>query len=233
LEEEDIMENKTDKLYQFFEQVKTLTFWKRIFGWAQFRTLSYDAYQEFNSLLSQTIQLAQESTRAKSEILVLNNDNGHLKEKQNDLEKELSAVKEKVNSLSVENTQLSRENISFRQTGNDRITKYQNDVAALNSIREQIQNDRKNEISKQQEKEIEKLTRQKEGWAKHEESVREAIKAICQKHIIEYVERVPFKGSPDNTVKICDEFVIFDAKSPGSDDLSNFHTYIKSQTDCL
>jgi len=56
---------------------------------------------------------------------------------------------------------------------------------------------------------------------------------ICQKHTIEYVDSVPFKGNPDNTIKICDEFVVFDAKSPGSDELQNFPSYIKVQTESV
>jgi hypothetical protein len=56
---------------------------------------------------------------------------------------------------------------------------------------------------------------------------------ICEKHTIEYLDKVPFKGSPDNTIKLCDEFIIFDAKSPSSDDLQNFPMYIKSQTESV
>lgn len=221
------MENKTDKLNQFFEQVKALTFWKRIFGWSQFRNLSYDAYQEFKSLLSQASHVAQEINQLKSDNLVLKNDNGHLKNKQNDLEKELAIVNDRAASLSKENITLVRENTIFKQTENDRTTKYEGHVEALDLIRNQIQDDRKKEVDQQQEKEIKRIKSQKETWAKHQESVKEVIKIICQKHTIEYVEKVPFKGNPDNTIKICDEFVIFDAKSPGSDDLSNFSLYLR------
>jgi len=49
---------------------------------------------------------------------------------------------------------------------------------------------------------------------------------LSQRYLIEYVDKVPFKGDPDSTIKICDEFVVFDAKSPASDDLSNLsHVY--------
>ena len=137
------MENKTDKLSQFFEQLKTLTFWKRIFGWSQFRNLSYDAYQEFKSLLSQVSHVTQEINQLKSDNLVLNNDNGHLKNKQNDLEKELAIVNDRAASLSKENITLVRENTIFKQIENDRTTKYESHVEALNLIREQIQDDRK------------------------------------------------------------------------------------------
>jgi hypothetical protein len=43
---------------------------------------------------------------------------------------------------------------------------------------------------------------------------------ICSRHTFDYVEKVPFKGDPDNTVSICGEFIIFDAKSPKGEDLS-------------
>jgi hypothetical protein len=227
------MENKTEKLSQFFEQVKSLTFWKRIFGWSQFRNLSYDAYREFKSVLSQVSNVTQESSKLKSDNLVLKNDNEHLKNKQHELEKELLIINDRATSLSNENITLVRENIIFKQTEIDRKTKYEGYVEALNLIRGQIQDDRKKEVDQQQEKEIKKLKSQKEMWAKHQEGVKEVIKVICQKHTIEYVEKVPFKGNPDNTIKICDQFVIFDAKSPGSDDLGNFSSYIKLQTESV
>jgi hypothetical protein len=47
------------------------------------------------------------------------------------------------------------------------------------------------------------------------------------------VKDVPFKGKPDNTINIAGEYVIFDAKSPASDDLVNFPKYLKIQTDSV
>jgi len=72
----------------------------------------------------------------------------------------------------------------------------------------------------------------KQTWLNHERKVEETLKALCQRHTVEYLakDKVPFKGKPDNTLRICDEFVIFDAKSPQGDDLSNFPDYIKKQS---
>jgi predicted nucleotidyltransferase len=66
-------------------------------------------------------------------------------------------------------------------------------------------------------------------------SVENNLKAICKKNVIEYIdkEKLPFKGKPDNTIKINDEFVIFDAKSPERDELNNFGKYIKIQTESV
>jgi hypothetical protein len=266
---------KIDKLSQFFEQVKALSFWQRLFRWSQFRSLSYEAYEEFKLLLSQVGELCRDIVQARTDASILKNDNEHLrtasaaveteakilktrvdesvariadlsaqlaardetvrqvetKEKQHEIE--LSTLKERINQLALEHSELKRENTIFRQTESDRKTKYAQDVAALNSIREQIQNDRNKEIKERQDTEIDRLVRQKETWAKHQGKVQEIIKTICQKHTIEYVDKVPFKGNPDNTIKICDEFVVFDAKSPASDDLSNFPAYVKTQTESV
>lgn len=45
------------------------------------------------------------------------------------------------------------------------------------------------------------------------------------------MEKLPFKGEPDNAIKINDEYIIFDAKSPSGDDFSNFSNYLKNQAE--
>lgn len=72
----------------------------------------------------------------------------------------------------------------------------------------------------------------KRTWLNHERRVEEALRSLCNKHAIEYVgkEKVPFKGKPDNTLLICEEYVIFDAKSPQGDDLTNFPDYVMKQS---
>lgn len=139
----------------------------------------------------------------------------------------------KNNHLEGENRKLEKSNNQFQQTEEGRRQKYESDIANINLIRQQIQDDRKDEIEHQQKDEIEKLRLMKETWAKHEISVKNEIKMICQKNTIEYVDKVPFKGNPDNTIKVCDEFIVFDAKSPASDDLQNFRNYIKNQTESV
>ena len=71
-------------------------------------------------------------------------------------------------------------------------------------------------------------------WGEHEKEIENHIQMICKNHILEYIsqENFPFpRNKPDNTIKISEQYIIFDAKSPLSDDLSNFPTYIKNQTD--
>lgn len=223
------MDKTFEKLSLFFDKIKTIGFWQRIFGWHKIRELSYDAYEEFKKLIDDL----KEAEQTKNSIGVLNNTNEHLKEKIADRDKELSIMKERITQLTNNIEQFKEENIVFKQTEDDRKAKYENDVANLNAVTTKIQSDRQKEEEERQRNEIERIESMKETWAKHQKSVEQAIKMICEKHIIEYVDKVPFKGSPDNTIKLCDEYVVFDAKSPSSDDLDNFPNYIKLQTESV
>jgi len=176
------------------------------------------------------LNAAEESKGASA---VLNKENEHLRATNEKLSNEMDLVKQKVQQLEKENADLSKENIVFKQTEKDRLVQYENRVENLNSVKQDIQADRQKEVDERQRQEIAQLEAMKETWSQHEETVRNIIKDICERNTIEYVEEVPFKGKPDNTIRICDEFLVFDAKSPSSDDLRNFPHYIKQQTESV
>ena len=234
------MENRHEKLHLFFERIKTLTFWQRVFSWKSLKSLSYEAYEEFRSLVASLDRSSRELEQSNNTISILQNDNEHLNEKikqterrVTDQEKEIALLKDKASQLTQDITQLRQENTVFKQTDNDRRTKYEKDVATLNNVTERIQNERKQEKEELQRAEIHRIESMKETWARHQENVKSFIKRICQRHVVDYVDKVPFKGTPDNTIKIADEYIVFDAKSPGSDDLQKFPNYIRSQTEAV
>ncbi len=308
---------KYEKLEHFFELIKNLSFWRRIFHWRPVQTLSYEAFEEYKNLVALASSIEEQLTASINKADLLNNDNSHIKAEstkvQNSLDitnvkltsvetalsalkaavasreetikqsdkkiieqqAELKSLKEKLTSLETmlssaeatlaskqENIKqsdkiiieqqvelkslkehicslednvaaLNKENAIFKNTEGDRRQNYEAKAATLNTITIQVQSEREAEKQKNQEKEIQRLAAMKDTWAKHEINVQEAIKMICQKHTIEYVDKVPFKGKPDNTIQINDEYIIFDAKSPSSDDLNNFPTYIKTQTEAV
>jgi len=133
--------------------------------------------------------------------------------------------------LDAEKNRLQQQNTQLTTEEEGRQTIYKSDVAALSSIREQIQQERSAEQEERSNLEIERLKKLKETWSTHQENVKNLIKSICNKHTIEYVDKVHFKGDPDNTLKICGEYVVFDAKSPATDDLTNFPNYLKDQAE--
>jgi hypothetical protein len=104
-------------------------------------------------------------------------------------------------------------------------------VTSLENIETRIRNERNRELQELKDAEINRIHKLRETWSAHQENVKNTIKTICSRHTVEYVDKVPFKGEPDNTLKISNEFVIFDAKSPAGEDLSNFRNYLKNQAE--
>lgn len=59
------MEMKAEKLSLFFEKIKSIGFWQRIFGWRPVRELSYDAYEEFKKLIESLDSVVKEAIRLR------------------------------------------------------------------------------------------------------------------------------------------------------------------------
>ena len=154
-----------------------------------------------------------------------------LEEQLRRLNEELGLYKERVQNAEYELKVITEENLQLKKDEQFRTEEYKNNVAALNSLREQIQKERADEIRQRHEEELQQLEALKNTWRNHETEVRNRMKALCNKHTIEYVDKVPFKGEPDNTLYICEEHIVFDAKSPSADDLSNFPNYLKDQAE--
>ncbi len=108
---------------------------------------------------------------------------------------------------------------------------YEQSIANFNKLTEGQRKREEEEKNEKHRQEIDRLKRLKETWSNHEEHVKSRIKAIAARHAIDYVDKVPFRGNPDNTLRIKDEFIVFDAKSPYGDDLTNFPNYLKSQVE--
>jgi hypothetical protein len=148
-----------------------------------------------------------------------------------ELANELNGLKQKLETLDKHLQELKEENSKLKKDDEFRRHEHSNAMASLREIQRKIQDDREQELSAKNQAEILRIRRLKETWLKHEENVKNRMRAICHRHGIEYVDKVPFKGKPDNTVRINDEYIIFDAKSPAGDDLSNFPSYLKAQAE--
>jgi hypothetical protein len=125
----------------------------------------------------------------------------------------------------------TEENIRLANEEALRIEEHKKNMASLSDLKEQLQKARQEEIEEKHREEIDRLTALRQTWVAHQTDVQSRLKLLCNKHIIQYVDKVPFKGEPDNTLYICDEHVVFDAKSPSGDDLSNFPNYLKDQAE--
>jgi hypothetical protein len=234
------MAEMLEKLGLFFDKIKNATFWDRIlpWRWKSIRTLSYEAYSEYRQLVELLTRNSGELEQGRTSIATLKQENEQLKISNAKFDKDLTIKQsevarlgEKVEKVSQESSSFKEELAGLKESEANMLKQYENKMATLDGIQKRIENERKQEVDSRHQAEIQKIASLKENWARHETTVKETIKAICQKHIIEYIEKPPFKGNPDNTIEICDEYVIFDAKSPGTEDLKSFSQYIRNQTE--
>jgi hypothetical protein len=229
-----------DNLKTFFEKIKSLSFWQRVFYWSALKALSYEAYEEFKSI-SDTISTLNQQVNDKDAILreqeknlqILSARVSDLASANQKMETRISLLENDLRKVSSEKAELTNEVIRFKQTDQSKAEEYQKNVSALNAIRTGLENERQKLIEERVREKEEQFEKMKQTWRNHEEAVKTAIKNTCQVHLIEYVKDVPFKGKPDNTINIAGEYVIFDAKSPASDDLENFPRYLKVQTESV
>lgn len=191
--------------------------------------------QETNNQLSTDNKVLKEAnmhlTELKKDIASKTETADNLTKRNTELLAELAAMKQKLENTEQNLKEVREQNTHLLKEAEFRKQEHSNAMDTLKQIRDQIKNDRDKEVEERKNTEVERIKKLKETWSNHQERVKSVIKSICEKHTISYVDKVPFKGEPDNTLKICDEFVIFDAKSPGNDDLTNFPLYLKAQSE--
>jgi myosin heavy subunit len=193
---------------------------------------------QVNKLTSDNLLLDEKNNELNSENKRLTEASGissqsiaDLTKRKAELDIELAEIKKDLQNNQTELGEVKKQNTQLNKDEEFRKQEHSNSLASLEKIRNQIQADRIKEIEERNAKEVERIRNLKNTWSQHQENTKNTIKSICQKHTIQYLDQVSFKGDPDNTLLICDEYIVFDAKSPGSDDLSNFPNYLKDQAE--
>ncbi len=224
----------------FFTKIKELTFWQRIFSWRTIKSLSYDAFEEYKSLTNDLDRQNKIGDDFKNSLTLLQAENESLINQKNEVEKQILKKEGQIENLTgrVENlnsqvSELEKKLSRFESTEDERTKDYEKKIAQLDQVKSDLESRRKQLDDDRLQEQRELFDQMKKQWANHEDEVTQSIKQICQSQVIEYVDKVPFKGNPDNTIRICDEFIVFDAKSPANDDLTNFPKYVKAQTESV
>ncbi len=194
---------------------------------------------------NETKNLRETQQQSKVEIAGLRDGHQRFLQEKEEYQKKIASLDEKNENYFRRGTELKQqneilegqiqllrtENTRYKAAEEQRKKEYDESIANFNKLTEGQRKREEEEKNEKHRQEIERLQQLKETWSKHEELVKARIKAICSRHGVDYVEKVPFRGSPDNTLKIKDEFIVFDAKSPWGEDLSNFPTYLKNQVE--
>jgi DNA-binding HxlR family transcriptional regulator len=229
-----------EKLNLFFAQIKDISWWQRLFRWRKIRTLSFDAYEEFRNLARELDNGRKNMDELRNRVTEISTRNESLTQKISELEQQ-SVRKEtqseelnsRIRELTGTGNELNRKISHFEATKEERVKEYNDNITRLNQTKESLEAERKRLNDDRVREAEERFENMKKQWAEHEADVKNSILRICELNQVRYVEKVPFRGSPDNTIEISGEFIIFDAKSPANDDLRNFPLYIKAQTENL
>jgi len=227
-----------NKLKALLEKLNTITFWQRVFGWRSVKEILIDAAAELQLLTGNTSAHETTNTQLVNDLKLLKETvagNARLSDSLSarivQLEKELSLSNEKLSTSDIQLQKANEHNARLLKDEEFRSKEHASALATLKQIQDNITDDRKKEVDDAAQKEIARIKNLKDTWATHQQEVQNAIKTLCSKHTIQYIDKVPFTGTPDNTIQLSGEYIVFDAKSPGGDDLKNFPLYIKDQAE--
>jgi len=198
-----------DNLKAFFERIKSLTFWQRVFYWSTLKALSYEAYEEFKSI-SDIINALNQQVNDKDarisdhekNLQILSARVTDLTSANQKLEIRLTNLETDLKRINSEKAEMANKITRFDKTEQSRLDEFQKNVSGVNAIRTGLENDRQKINDDRIREKEEAFEKMKQTWRNHEESVKTVIKNICQSQLIEYVKDVPFKGKPDNTINI-------------------------------
>lgn len=218
-------------LKTFLQEVNSIGFWGRLFGWKRIKLLLAESFSELQLLLENRDQHQRNLENCRREFEQVNMLLQSSDRRVTDLERDKDVFEVQLSELREKVRERDKEILDLKKTIESKSDQQNQSIQLLDAFRNDVVAERRREREQKQAEELAKLERQRETWNRHELATAERIKAICQKHTIEYIDSVPFKGDPDNTVRICEEYIVFDAKSPAGEDPHNFPSYLKSQAE--
>jgi len=215
-----------DRLKRFFTSVKEISFFERIFKWSKIRSLSFDAFSEFESLEKKVLEQDNKINYLEKNIEL------QIKEKEG-IEKINIQNSVDLGILREKNIELSNENSRFKSLEEKRAEDQSKALGEFNQATKSAEDTKQRLLQEKEARKNEKLEKMKRQWQDHEKNTEEEMERLCSRLRINYIKNPPLQKKPDNTIEIGGEFIIFDAKSPKTDDLNNFPDYIKSQAKTL
>ena len=149
---------------------------------------------------------------------------------------EKAAINERLSLIDRERDSLKSENIAFQKAEEGRQKEVSKSIASALTLQESLEAEKSRLNDERVQEKEDALKKMKLKWSDHEKDVQNHLQLICRNNVITYVSQEDFphpRNKPDSSIEIMDQLIVFDAKSPANDDLSNFPKYIKNQTENL
>ena len=214
---------------QTIQEVNSIGFWKVIFRWSSIKNWLITTFLDLQKAIEVAEKEHLDLERLNREFVQLDSTRESLENRINDLLKDKVAQTTELSMLRNQIRQLETLNAQLKSTDEQRYIDHQKSLETLTVFQNGIIQEKEMINNEQQRQAIAKLENQKQTWQRHQQDVENKMRLLCEKHTIEYVDTVPFKGDPDNTIVISDLFQVFDSKSPRGEDLSNFTTYLNKE----
>jgi hypothetical protein len=214
---------------QIIQEVNSIGFWKIIFRWSSIKNWLVNIFLDLQKVTETAEQEHLDLERANRDLVQLRTAKESIESRVNDLQQDKAVQTAELTSLRNQLRQLESENSQLKSTDEKRYIDHQKSLETLTVFQNGILAEKEMMKNEQQSKVVARLENQKQTWQRHQQDVENKMRLLCEKHTIEYVDTVPFKGDPDNTVMISNLFQIFDSKSPRGEDLSNFTTYLNKE----
>tara|TARA_B100001769_G_scaffold274134_1_gene271855 strand:+ start:3367 stop:4557 length:1191 start_codon:yes stop_codon:yes gene_type:complete len=149
---------------------------------------------------------------------------------------EKTQIEERLKQIENERNFLKNDNIKYQKSEESRQKETTKSIAATITLQESLEKEKERLNDERVQEKESYLNEMKLTWSKHEKDVQNHLQSICKNNIIKYISQEEFphdRNKPDNSIEILDQLIVFDAKSPANEDLSNFPKYIKNQTENL
>ena len=211
---------------QTIQELNTIGFWKIIFRWSSIKNWLITTFLELQKVSEIAEQDHLELERVNRELFIVTSAKDVAENRLNDLNQDKAGLTAELTFLRNQLRIFESENAQLKNAEEKRYNDHQKSLETLSAFQNNIIAEKEQMKNEQQKQAIAKLESQKQTWQRHQQDVENKMRLLCEKHTIEYVDTVPFKGDPDNTIVISDLFQVFDSKSPRGEDLSNFTTYL-------
>src|SRR5258706_8246073 len=138
--------------------------------------------------------LLKEKEERVKEISTLAEANKNYLRRGTELSNELSVTKSSLERAEQESKKLKEQLTQSKSLEDHRKSEYEKSVSSLNQIQQKVQRDREEEVETRSKAEVDRVKKLKETWSAHELNVKKRMVSICSRHMVDYVDKVPFKG---------------------------------------
>lgn len=219
-----------------FDQLRSISIWSRIFNWNKYIIYITEIKSEIDTIYYEKESLIEENKKLEISEKKISNDYNSEKTKRKLLETDKLKLENKIElllPLQSDNKKLTSELNLLKQQEHTNKLKVDTQIKKYEEFESNAREREQKKIDEIEQEKLSQLQLLKRTWQDHEENVNQTMRLICQEEMITFVDEWDHGKKPDNVIQISNEYIVFDAKSPRNDELSNFPKYITSQVTSL